>query len=231
MIPASFMNDRVGPICRNVEDAARVLDVDRRLRPEGRAHRVQRRPHARRSRTRASRRPQPASKGLRIGVRARIHGQEAVHEGRRREHRHRRARVAGAAQARRRRSSIRAPAARCSRAASRNTTRTCTRRCSPSSTRRCSRSTTRANRRAITSPLLVDLFFDPRKFPDGPSIRGLGPAPTAGDRKYVLNRYLRERGDANIKSIDDLIAKSNFYQPADRLPGQEGERSTAATRT
>ena len=61
--------------------------------------------------------------------------------------------------------------------------------------------------------MLVDLFFDQSKFPDGPSIRGLGPAQTLGDRKYVLNRYLRERGDKNIRSIDDLIAKSNFYTP------------------
>ncbi len=30
--------------------------------------------------------------------------------------------------------------------------------------------------------------------------------------KYMLNRYLRERGDANIRSISDLINKSNFYR-------------------
>jgi amidase len=60
---------------------------------------------------------------------------------------------------------------------------------------------------------LVEMFFDPSSFPNGPTIRGLGPAPTTGDRKYVLNRYLRERGDRNIRSIDDLIAKSNFYTP------------------
>src|SRR5467141_3098956 len=28
----------------------------------------------------------------------------------------------------------------------------------------------------------------------------------------MLSRYLRERGDANIKSIQDLIDKSNFYR-------------------
>ena len=30
--------------------------------------------------------------------------------------------------------------------------------------------------------------------------------------KYMLTRYLRERGDANIKSLRDLIDKSKFYR-------------------
>lgn len=60
-------------------------------------------------------------------------------------------------------------------------------------------------------PLLVDLFFDPAKFPDGPSIRGLGPAPTTGERRYMMERYLRERGDANIKTVQDLIDKASFF--------------------
>ena len=30
--------------------------------------------------------------------------------------------------------------------------------------------------------------------------------------KYMLNRYLRERGDANIKSMRDLIDKSKYYR-------------------
>lgn len=63
-------------------------------------------------------------------------------------------------------------------------------------------------------PLLVDLFFDSSKFPnspDAPSIRGLGPAPTTGERRYMMERYLRARGDANIKTVDDLISNANFY--------------------
>ncbi len=63
-------------------------------------------------------------------------------------------------------------------------------------------------------PLLVELFFDSKRFPNGPSIRDIGAARAVGDRRYMLNRYLAERGDANIKSIDDLVAKSNFYQPS-----------------
>jgi amidase len=63
-------------------------------------------------------------------------------------------------------------------------------------------------------PQLVDLFFDSSKFPtspDAPSIRGLGPAPTIGERRYMMERYLRARGDANIKTVEDLIQKANFY--------------------
>ena len=59
--------------------------------------------------------------------------------------------------------------------------------------------------------LLVKMFADPALFPEGPSIRELAPAPTVGERKYAMNRYLAERGDASIKSIDDLIAKSQFF--------------------
>jgi Asp-tRNA(Asn)/Glu-tRNA(Gln) amidotransferase A subunit family amidase len=73
-------------------------------------------------------------------------------------------------------------------------------------------------------PLLVELYFDSARFPEGgPSVRSLGPAPTKGDRRYVLNRYLAERGDANIKSIDDLLAKSSFYEPA---VGYQDKRAT-----
>ena len=49
------LNTRTGPICRTVQDAAKDARRDRRLRPEGRADRVQRRPDARRSPTRALR--------------------------------------------------------------------------------------------------------------------------------------------------------------------------------
>src|ERR1700730_12676077 len=60
--------------------------------------------------------------------------------------------------------------------------------------------------------LLVDMFFDPSRVPAGSTIRNIGSAGNAGLTKYMLSRYLRERGDANIKSIRDLIDKSNFYR-------------------
>jgi Asp-tRNA(Asn)/Glu-tRNA(Gln) amidotransferase A subunit family amidase len=60
-------------------------------------------------------------------------------------------------------------------------------------------------------PLLVDLFVDPSRVPDGPTIRNLGPSPSAGEGKFYLSLYLRERGDANIRTIDDLINKATFF--------------------
>jgi Asp-tRNA(Asn)/Glu-tRNA(Gln) amidotransferase A subunit family amidase len=60
-------------------------------------------------------------------------------------------------------------------------------------------------------PMLVNMFFDTTQFPASISIRGLGAEPTTGEGKYVLDRYLRQRGDANIRSTADLITKSVFY--------------------
>ena len=59
-------------------------------------------------------------------------------------------------------------------------------------------------------PLLVDMFFDPSLVPAGSTIRNIAGTGNAGLTKYMMNRYLRERGDANIKSLRDLIDKSNF---------------------
>jgi amidase len=68
--------------------------------------------------------------------------------------------------------------------------------------------------------LLVGMFLDPSLVPDGPNIRNLGlsgaatapgGAPSTGEDKFFHNLYLKERGDANIKSITDLINKANFF--------------------
>jgi Asp-tRNA(Asn)/Glu-tRNA(Gln) amidotransferase A subunit family amidase len=71
-------------------------------------------------------------------------------------------------------------------------------------------------------PLLVDMFFDQSLFPDGPTMRDLGPAPTTGVTKYKLNLYLQERGDPNIRNIQDLIDKSNFYNDTNFSDEKEG---------
>jgi amidase len=59
---------------------------------------------------------------------------------------------------------------------------------------------------------LVDMYFDPSLVPSGTTIRNIGPAGSPALTKYLLSRYLRERGDANIMSIRDLIDKSKFYR-------------------
>jgi Asp-tRNA(Asn)/Glu-tRNA(Gln) amidotransferase A subunit family amidase len=38
--------------------------------------------------------------------------------------------------------------------------------------------------------------------------------PTQGEVLYAMDRYLRERGDTNIKSVRDLIGQSTFYAHA-----------------
>jgi Asp-tRNA(Asn)/Glu-tRNA(Gln) amidotransferase A subunit family amidase len=59
---------------------------------------------------------------------------------------------------------------------------------------------------------LVDMYFDPSLVPSGTTIRNIGGGGNLGLTKYMLSRYLRERGDANIKSIRDLIDKSKYYR-------------------
>jgi amidase len=59
---------------------------------------------------------------------------------------------------------------------------------------------------------LVDMFFDPSLVPSGLTIRTIAGASNPALTKYMLTRYLRERGDANVKSLRDLIDKSKFYR-------------------
>jgi Asp-tRNA(Asn)/Glu-tRNA(Gln) amidotransferase A subunit family amidase len=61
-------------------------------------------------------------------------------------------------------------------------------------------------------PVLVSMSSDPALFPQGVSIRDLGSEHTLGEGRYVLDVYLRERGDAKIRSTDDLLRLSSFYQ-------------------
>jgi amidase len=80
--------------------------------------------------------------------------------------------------------------------------------------------------------VLLQLQQDPSRVPPQLSLRtlnggGLGPA---GEGKYMLNRYLRERGDANIKTNADLISKARFYQdrnfPDRKQAREQAERAT-----
>jgi amidase len=68
-------------------------------------------------------------------------------------------------------------------------------------------------------PQLVEMTQDPARVPDGPNIRNLGPVNDAGEGKYFLSLYLKQRGDANIRTIDDLMNKANFFN--DLRPGSD----------
>jgi Asp-tRNA(Asn)/Glu-tRNA(Gln) amidotransferase A subunit family amidase len=58
---------------------------------------------------------------------------------------------------------------------------------------------------------LLAMKADPSRVPPGFSLRSLNTLGTQGEGRYTLDRYLLERGDANIKSNADLIAKARFY--------------------
>jgi Asp-tRNA(Asn)/Glu-tRNA(Gln) amidotransferase A subunit family amidase len=62
----------------------------------------------------------------------------------------------------------------------------------------------------------VQISGKPEQLPPELTIRLLSEreAPATGEVLYVLDRYLRDRGDANIKSVRDLLAQSTFYNHA-----------------
>jgi Asp-tRNA(Asn)/Glu-tRNA(Gln) amidotransferase A subunit family amidase len=77
---------------------------------------------------------------------------------------------------------------------------------------------------------LLDMHADPSRVPQSLSLRSLNGLGVEGESKYMMNRYLRERGDANIRTNADLIAKSRFYEdpnfPDRRQARQAAERAT-----
>jgi amidase len=77
---------------------------------------------------------------------------------------------------------------------------------------------------------LVDMHATPSRVPDALTLRTLGGGfGVTGEDKYMLNRYLRERADANIKTNADLIAKGTFYDdpnfPNRRAAREQAERA------
>jgi amidase len=58
---------------------------------------------------------------------------------------------------------------------------------------------------------LLDMWFDPSLVPAGMTARSIGSASTTGQGTYMLTRYLRERGDPEIQTITDLANKSQYY--------------------
>src|SRR6185295_18347226 len=62
----------------------------------------------------------------------------------------------------------------------------------------------------------VEISGAAAKLPPELSIRLLSERepPVQGEVLFVMDRYLKERGDANIKSVRDLIAQSTFYDHA-----------------
>jgi Asp-tRNA(Asn)/Glu-tRNA(Gln) amidotransferase A subunit family amidase len=78
--------------------------------------------------------------------------------------------------------------------------------------------------------MLLDLHSDPARAPQSLSLRSLNTPAVEGEGKYMMNRYLEERGDANIKTSADLISKARFYEdpnfPDRKQARQAAERAT-----
>ena len=72
----------------------------------------------------------------------------------------------------------------------------------------------------------LGLAQDPSKVPTDFSIRELEQARAMGEGKYMIDRYLQERGDANIKSNADLIGKARFYNDS-HFPDRKQIRENA----
>lgn len=75
---------------------------------------------------------------------------------------------------------------------------------------------------------LVEMAENPSLMPDGVTLRSLGQYRADGEGKYMMNRYLRERGDVNIKSNTDLANKANFYNDP-TFPDRRKARESADT--
>jgi Asp-tRNA(Asn)/Glu-tRNA(Gln) amidotransferase A subunit family amidase len=55
---------------------------------------------------------------------------------------------------------------------------------------------------------LVDMYYDPSLTPDGMTLRSIGQGQSVGESRFMIERYLRERGDARIKTMKDLSEQS-----------------------
>ncbi|MDO8212373.1 amidase [Conexibacter sp. CPCC 206217] len=81
---------------------------------------------------------------------------------------------------------------------------------------------------------LLDMYFDqslvPHTATGRPSARNIpGTSTDVGDARYNFNAYIRERGDASIHSLTDLINKANFWVDP-KFPNRKSslERTDAA---
>jgi amidase len=76
----------------------------------------------------------------------------------------------------------------------------------------------------------VDLALEPSQVPADLTIRSFANSRFDGESKFMMNKYLRERGDTSIKSNADLIAKANFYDD-DRFPDRKAAREQTEEQT
>jgi amidase len=78
--------------------------------------------------------------------------------------------------------------------------------------------------------MLLDLRAVPARVPPALSLRSLTTPAVEGESKYMMNRYLQERGDARIKTNGDLISKARFYEDPN-FPDRKQAREAAERAT
>ncbi|HEY7392372.1 MAG TPA: amidase, partial [Bryobacteraceae bacterium] len=77
---------------------------------------------------------------------------------------------------------------------------------------------------------LLDMVADPARVPPGLSLRSLNSLGVEGEAKFMIDKYLRERRDANIRSNADLISKAKFYDDPN-FPDRKQAREAAERAT
>ncbi len=77
---------------------------------------------------------------------------------------------------------------------------------------------------------LLAMHFDPAQVPAGLTLRSLNSPAVVGEGKYEMDLYLRERGDANIRTGADLISKARFYSDPN-FPDRKQAREAAERAT
>ncbi len=91
-------------------------------------------------------------------------------------------------------------------------------------------------RPALVSPqsdqlaALLALDADPSRVPADITLRTFGVLAASGEAKFMMNRYLRERGDANITTNTDLVSKATFYQDPN-FPDRKQQREATERQT
>jgi amidase len=70
---------------------------------------------------------------------------------------------------------------------------------------------------------LLDLVMDPARLPEKFTFMELPRGAAEGEGRFSINLYLAERGDANIKSNTDLLNKANFHQDPN-YPDRKAQR-------
>ena len=218
------IHTRVGPICRTVEDVAKIMDVIAGYDPKDELTVFSVGPHARAAlRELRESRPPRRTQDRRD---ARIHGQGAVHRHGRGDHRHRGSRGRRPAQARcRHRRSGRGRRA-VHRPASASTTRRCTTSCSRRQFPKLFPVSAKGEPQGDHLAKLLDMSFDPAQVPAELTFRDFGAAQAVGEGRFMMNKYLRERGDAAIRTNADLVQKAQFHQDP-QFPDRKASRANA----